>query len=152
MYLAEFSKRGVKLTNIYLVLLQKLFAGSCLFRSKKSFSVRQLGGEGDKWLEGKEKLLSCIFLAGVQFVLQLCHAFCSCAFFSDLLKLRIIPMYNFADVQMKYLMCYLFCSCAFSLSVVNYFCSCMVIIWKNCPITVIFQKNVYGQHAFSTYP
>jgi hypothetical protein len=38
----------------------------------------------------------------VQFVLQLCHVFCSCAFcFADVLKLYIIPTYNFADVQMK---------------------------------------------------
>jgi hypothetical protein len=52
--------------------------------------------------EGKGKLLSSIFFADVQFVLQLCHAFCSCTFFlADVLKLCSIPTYNFADVQMK---------------------------------------------------
>jgi hypothetical protein len=52
--------------------------------------------------EGKRKSPLCIFLAVVQFVLQLCHVFCSCAFcLADVLKLCIIPTYNFADVQMK---------------------------------------------------
>jgi hypothetical protein len=57
----------------------------------------------------------------------LCHVFCSCAFsFADVLKLCIIPTYNFADVQMKQLLCYVFCSCTFTLSVVNCFHSCTI--------------------------
>jgi hypothetical protein len=52
--------------------------------------------------DGKGKLPLCIFFAVVQFVLLLWHVFCSCAFcLADVLKLCIIPTYNFADVQMK---------------------------------------------------
>ena len=52
--------------------------------------------------EGEGKSPLCIFFAVVQFVLQLCHVFCSCAFcLADVLKLCIIPTYIFADVQMK---------------------------------------------------
>jgi hypothetical protein len=51
---------------------------------------------------GQRKIAVFHFFAGVQFVLQLCHVFCSCAFFfADVLNLCIIPTYNFADVQMK---------------------------------------------------
>ncbi len=79
-------------------------------------------------LEGKGKLPLCILFCKVlQFVLQLCYVFYSCAFsFADVLKLCTIPTYNFADVQKKYLLCYIFCSCTFSLSVVNCFRSCTI--------------------------
>ncbi len=78
-------------------------------------------------LRAKENCHCAFYFAVLQFVLQLCHVFCSCAFsFADVLKLCTIPTYNFADVQMKYLLCYVFCSCTFSLSVVNCFRSCTI--------------------------
>jgi hypothetical protein len=52
-------------------------------------------------LGGQRKIAVFHFFAGVQFVLQLCHGFYSCAFFADVLKLCIIPTYIFADLQMK---------------------------------------------------
>jgi hypothetical protein len=56
----------------------------------------------------KENCHCAFYFAVVQFVLQLCHVFCSCAFsFADVLKLCTIPTYNFADVQMKCLLCML---------------------------------------------
>jgi hypothetical protein len=51
---------------------------------------------------GQRKIAIVHFFAVVQFVLQLCHVFCSCAFcLADMVKLCFIPTYNFADVQMK---------------------------------------------------
>ncbi len=42
------------------------------------------------------------FFAVLQFVLQLCHVFCSSAMcFAVVLKSCTIPTYNFADVLMK---------------------------------------------------
>jgi hypothetical protein len=62
-----------------------------------ALAVTAVGNNEDK---GKSPLW--FFFAVVQFVLQLCNVFCSCAFcLADVLKLCIIPTYNFADVQMK---------------------------------------------------
>jgi hypothetical protein len=60
-------------------------------------------------LLSKENRHCAFYFAVVQFVLQLCHVFCSCAFsFGDVLKLCNIPTYNFADVQMKYTCCVMY--------------------------------------------
>ncbi len=68
------------------------------FRSNIQYVRLNTMGNGAR---AKENRL-CAFFAVVQFVLQLCHVFCSCAFcLADVLKLCIIPTYNFADVQMK---------------------------------------------------
>jgi hypothetical protein len=66
-------------------------------------------------------LVNPFYFAVVQFVLWLCHVFCSCAFsFADVLKLYIVGKGKlplcifFAIVQFVLQLCHVFCSCTFS--------------------------------------
>jgi hypothetical protein len=73
------------------------FETACL---RQKFDIRD-GQKQFGWRE-KENRNRAFFFAVVQFVLQLCHVFCSCGFsFEDVLKLCTIPTYSSADVQMK---------------------------------------------------
>ncbi len=88
----------------------------------------------NKEIEGKEKLLSSIFL-------QMYNLLCSCSmhfavvlFLADVLKLFIIPMYNLADVQMN--------SCC-----VNYF----AVVHSVCQLWVVFTV-VWYYFPLPSYP
>jgi hypothetical protein len=94
-------------TNSFFLDLSVLFAvATCHILRRKDHSLMELkkiyrifSSAFTRW---QRKITIAHFFAVVQFVLQLCHIFCSCVFcFADVLKLYIIPTYNFADVQMK---------------------------------------------------